>query len=151
MKRKIEKHISRSVSETHSWAKKVLDFINLNKEHYTKKGKQAAIILLDGILGSGKTEFTKGFAKSLGIKDNVLSPTFLIMKKYDNLYHLDCYRLLPKPDKALEELDLFEIINDSNNIVVFEWGDKLKLLKKYVKIKIHFDICKNSRKIQISY
>ncbi len=59
-------------------------------------------------------------AKSLRIKDTVLSPTFLIMRKYDNLYHLDCYRLLPKPDKALEELAISEIIDDSKNIVIFE-------------------------------
>jgi len=148
---KKENHISRSVAETHKWAERVLEKINKEKDHYTKKGKQAVILLLDGILGSGKTEFTKGLAKKLGIKDTVLSPTFLIMRKYNNLHHLDCYRLLPKPDKALEELAIKEILDDANNIVVFEWGNNMKLLKKYVKVKINFLIGKNLRRILIEW
>ena len=148
---KKENHISRSVKETHEWAEKVLERINTEKEHYTKKGKQAVILLLNGVLGSGKTEFTKGLAKHLGIKNTVLSPTFLIMRKYDNFYHLDCYRLLPKPDLALKELAIEEILNDSNNIVVFEWGENMKLLKNYMKVKIDFLIGKDLRRINIQW
>ena len=54
------------------------------------------IICLNGELGSGKTLFTKGFAKALGIKDNITSPTFSIIKEYAGelpLYHMDVYRL----------------------------------------------------------
>ncbi|PIT97091.1 tRNA (adenosine(37)-N6)-threonylcarbamoyltransferase complex ATPase subunit type 1 TsaE, partial [Candidatus Berkelbacteria bacterium CG10_big_fil_rev_8_21_14_0_10_41_12] len=46
-----------------------------------------------GELGSGKTRFVQGFAKGLGIRKRLTSPTFVLMKKYKNLYHLDCYRL----------------------------------------------------------
>jgi tRNA A37 threonylcarbamoyladenosine biosynthesis protein TsaE len=55
--------------------------------------------------------------------------------------------LLPKPDKALEELAIKEILDDANNIVVFEWGKSMKILNKYTKIKIGFSIGKNLRRI----
>ena len=55
------------------------------------------IILLDGDLGAGKTTFTKGLAAGLGIKRNVKSPTFTIIREYQDgripLYHMDVYRL----------------------------------------------------------
>ena len=55
------------------------------------------VICLDGELGSGKTIFVKGFAKSLGIDENITSPTFNIVKEYETgelpLYHMDVYRL----------------------------------------------------------
>ena len=54
------------------------------------------VICLEGDLGSGKTVFAKAFAKSLGIKDNITSPTFNIIKEYDGaemrLFHMDVYR-----------------------------------------------------------
>ena len=55
------------------------------------------VICLEGELGSGKTVFVKGFAKALGIEDNITSPTFNLIKEYLNgempLYHMDMYRL----------------------------------------------------------
>ena len=54
------------------------------------------VICLEGDLGSGKTLFTKAFAKANGINDNITSPTFNIIKEYSgelNLYHMDVYRL----------------------------------------------------------
>ncbi|OGD30779.1 tRNA (adenosine(37)-N6)-threonylcarbamoyltransferase complex ATPase subunit type 1 TsaE, partial [Candidatus Azambacteria bacterium RIFCSPLOWO2_01_FULL_44_84] len=60
----------------------------------------ALIIALEGHLGSGKTTFIQGLAEGMGVKENVLSPTFLILKqfflksgRYKNLYHIDAYRL----------------------------------------------------------
>jgi len=74
----------------------------------TPKKKGAFVVALKGELGAGKTSFVQGFAKGLGIKKNVLSPTFLIVKPYDLLkgrmfYHIDCYRL--KNAKELLELE----------------------------------------------
>ena len=54
------------------------------------------IICLDGDLGVGKTVFTQGFAKGLGVEDYVNSPTFTIVKEYEGrlpLYHFDVYRI----------------------------------------------------------
>ena len=56
------------------------------------------VICMEGDLGSGKTLFTKAFAKSMGISENITSPTFNIIKEYDGeegykLYHMDVYRL----------------------------------------------------------
>ena len=55
------------------------------------------ILLLDGDLGAGKTTFTKGLAEGLGIHRNIKSPTFTIIREYQQgrlpLYHMDVYRL----------------------------------------------------------
>ena len=65
------------------------------------------VITLDGDLGAGKTAFTQGFAKGLGVTRNVNSPTFTIMKVYNGrlpLYHMDVYRLEGSGDDiGLEE------------------------------------------------
>ena len=50
--------------------------------------KQARVLGLTGNLGGGKTTFMQGFAKGLGIKDKILSPTFVIMKHFGNFYHI---------------------------------------------------------------
>lgn len=86
------------------------------------------IILLQGNLGSGKTTFSQYFAKSLGIKNNLTSPTFVIMKSYDipnydfKLHHLDLYRL--EKEWELEELEILSQIQTSNDVFLIEWADK---------------------------
>jgi len=62
------------------------------------KRKRALVLALKGELGTGKTSFVQGLAKGLGVTGNILSPTFLIVRKYQlpntkHLYHIDCYRL----------------------------------------------------------
>jgi len=94
-----------------------------------KQRNRALVLALKGELGAGKTSFVQGLAKGLKIKENVLSPTFLIIKKYKilntrYLYHIDCYRL--KGPKDLVQLGWEEIIQDSNNIVAVEWADHIK-------------------------
>ena len=86
---------------------------------------------LKGELGVGKTSFVQGLAKGLGIKGNILSPTFLIIKSYKLqtknyklFYHIDCYRL--KSAKELLQLGCEEIIENPNNIVAVEWADNVK-------------------------
>ncbi len=121
--------ITTSPGQTRQLAKRTAQRINKEYSVYTKNRTQAAIIVLKGILGSGKTEFTKGLAQYFEIKENVLSPTFILMRKFkinkktsafQNLWHLDCYRLLPHPDKPLQDLNLGDILNDPQNIVVIE-------------------------------
>ena len=112
----------------------------------TKPRKKALTLGLEGDLGGGKTTFLQGFARGLGIKEKILSPTFIIMKRFANFYHIDCYRI-QKP-KDILDLGFQEIINNPRNIVAIEWADKIKPLLPKNKILIKFkQINKNSRKI----
>ena len=66
-------------------------------EETAKKAVPGTVISLDGELGTGKTVFTKGFAKGLGISEDISSPTFNILKSYHGgkmpLHHFDVYRI----------------------------------------------------------
>lgn len=108
----------------------------------------AVVLCLYGDLGGGKTTFLQGFAKGLGIKQKVLSPTFVIMKKFGNFYHIDAYRL--KNSKDAVELGLKEIFKNPENIVAIEWPEKINkiLPKNILEIKFKF-ISKNERSIEI--
>ena len=95
------------------------------------------IICLIGDLGSGKTIFTKGFANSLGIEENITSPTFNIIKEYTSgempLYHMDVYRL----DGNVEDLGIEEYYT-KEGITIIEWADMIPdyLPEKRLDIKI---------------
>ena len=83
------------------------------------------LLLLAGDLGAGKTAFAQGFARGLGVTDQVVSPTFTISRQYEGtaltLNHLDVYRL----DHLQEAIDLglSELIDDDSGVTVIEWGD----------------------------
>lgn len=112
--------------------------------------KPPIIIGLEGELGSGKTTFIQGFAKGLGIKQKILSPTFVLMKKFGNFYHIDCYRL-NKPNELLA-LGFKKILRDENGIIVIEWADKVKKIlpkKNYLRIKFKY-IDEKRRKISFT-
>lgn len=110
------------------------------------KGKiKKRILLLEGDLGSGKTTFLKGFAKGLSIKERILSPSFVIFKrfgiknkKFKNFYHFDCYRI--KDKKEVLKLGLKKILKDKKNIVAFEWPEIIERILPKNKIKIIFKI-----------
>src|SRR3989344_4353440 len=93
--------------------------------------KGARILALKGDLGTGKTTFTQGFLKGLGVKGRMSSPTFVLIKTYnlrhttyDRVYHIDAYRL--KKPKELLDLGLKEILEDPKSIALIEWAEKLK-------------------------
>ncbi len=83
-------------------------------------------ILLEGELGAGKTTFTKGFAKGLGISRVIKSPTYTLIREYTQgrlpLYHMDLYRL---EDTGAEEMGLEEYF-DSEGVCVVEWGSMVE-------------------------
>jgi len=121
----------------------------------TKPGKTAFIIGLEGDLGGGKTTFLQGFARGCGIKEKILSPTFVILKKFpisnfqfSIFYHIDCYRV-EKP-KELLDLGFKEIISNPQNIVAIEWADRLReiLPENTLILKFEF-INKSVRKIML--
>ncbi len=130
--RKEKRVITSSPRQTHEFGKMIAGQIRM-----MRPGKRAVVLGLQGELGSGKTTFVQGFTKELGIKEKVLSPTFVILKKYEipstkpetiskftSLYHIDCYRL-EKP-KELFRLGFKEIIADPQNIIIIEWADRIK-------------------------
>lgn len=107
------------------------------------------VIGLIGDLGAGKTVFTKGLAAGLGVKNNITSPTFVLMKIYPVksfryrernsaksgvisrgkpriklLVHLDAYRL--KSAQDLTAIGIDEYTNRPDAITVIEWADKIK-------------------------
>jgi tRNA threonylcarbamoyladenosine biosynthesis protein TsaE len=97
-------------------------------------------ITLSGNLGSGKTLFTKGIAKGLGVDkpEYVNSPSFVIVKEYSgrvNLYHFDLYRIDHLED--IEYLGIREYLN-GNGVTVIEWAEKMDRLLpvEYLNIKI---------------
>ena len=99
------------------------------------------LILLDGDLGAGKTTFTKGLAKSLGIPNTVKSPTFTLIREYRQgrlpLYHMDVYRL---EDGGAEDLGLDEYF-DGDGVSVVEWSQFIAdlLPTTYLRIAISRD------------
>ncbi|MEA3344419.1 MAG: tRNA (adenosine(37)-N6)-threonylcarbamoyltransferase complex ATPase subunit type 1 TsaE [Patescibacteria group bacterium] len=153
-------YITNNSAQTKKMGKMLAEEILKSKE----SKKHAFVICLKGDLGSGKTTFLQGFAKGLSIREKILSPTFVIMKKFKipkrknvhgsrfpahSLYHFDCYRI-GKPKEILE-LGFEKIISCSNNIVAIEWPEKInKLLpKNTLMLKFEF-LDENTRKITFS-
>ncbi len=97
------------------------------------------VICLNGDLGSGKTMFVKGFAKSLGINENITSPTFNIVKEYETgemkLNHMDVYRI-DDTDQSIDFQDYF----NQEAVTIIEWAeliqDKLPDERLDIDIKI---------------
>lgn len=100
------------------------------------------VVCLTGNLGTGKTAFVGGVAKSLGIRGHITSPTFTIVNEYKAaipLYHFDVYRIA-EPDEMFEIG--FEEYLYGNGIVIIEWANLIKeiLPKEIVWIEFRKDI-----------
>lgn len=111
-----------------------------------------SVVLLNGDLGVGKTTFSKGIAKALGIKKTITSPTFNICNSYKGthlfLHHIDAYRL---QDKPTTELGLDELIGATNSITVVEWSQYIPQLlvnKNSITVDIA-QVKNNTREITI--
>lgn len=115
---------------------RILTLDNINKTakemiKQTSKRTHATIIALQGDLGAGKTTIAKEISKLLGVKDNVSSPTFVIMKVYKTtdkrfkkLIHIDAYRL--NKGEELLHLGWEEMIKSSENLIIIEWPENVK-------------------------
>ena len=112
------------------------DIVNLDKldEFVGKFSERLAndkpvIIALEGDLGSGKTTFGQKLGYLLGVKEPVISPTFIIHREYKTnvpdriFHHLDLYRLNSKNE--FDELEFSSLLRDKNMVIV-EWADKFK-------------------------
>ena len=128
------KYITHSVKETKELAKELV-----------KSLKTGQVIGLSGDLGAGKTAFTQGLAKALGVKSIVNSPTFVLMKVYETkhkviktLVHIDAYRL--DESTNLEVLGISEYLADPEVLVVVEWVERIRKIMpkgtKYYNFKV---------------
>ena len=139
-------------------------------EKIAKDLKSGGVLVLYGELGSGKTTFVQGFAKGLGIKRRIISPTFIIVRTYkletqkskvksqnynsklkslERFYHIDLYRI--QNEKKIEDLGIGEIINDPNSVVAIEWGEKMGSLLPKKRWNVRFEyLDEERRKIAIN-
>lgn len=114
--------------------------------------KKGDLILVKGELGAGKSTLIKGIASGIGVKDEVKSPSFIIVNELEGddviLYHIDLYRI---EGKEIFTLGFDEFL--SNGIVVIEWADKIEnFLNGIDFIDINIEIInENERKINIVF
>ena len=107
------------------------------------------LVLLVGDLGAGKTAFTQGFARALGIDETITSPTFTLVRTYDGrvrLNHLDVYRLTSASEA--DDLGLGELLDDG--VTLIEWGDTIvsALPADYLELRFVFGDDDDERTIQ---
>ena len=120
--------------------------------------KQGTILLLNGELGSGKTQFVRFLGNHLNVLDSISSPTFLILNIYESdknfkIYHFDFYRV--NSIEELEQVGFFEILNQRKGLIIVEWANRYKdlfLNETDRTIDIYFNFIKdniNQREISI--
>lgn len=131
------KYVSKDINDTLTIAE------NFESEKFPNM-----VICLDGELGSGKTVFVKGFAKALGIDENITSPTFNIIKEYSNgempLYHMDVYRL----DEVEEDIGIKDYYN-KKGITIIEWADLIKNDLPSERLDIEFKIIDENTRVLV--
>ncbi len=97
------------------------------------------IVALTGELGAGKTCFTQGLARGLGVAGHAVSPTFALVNEYRGrvpVHHVDAYRT----SSLTELLDLgLEELFDGDGVTVVEWADKLSPLLPPRTIHVHIE------------
>ena len=131
------KFVSKDVNDTLTIAE------NLESEKF-----ENMVICLDGELGCGKTVFVKGFAKSLGIEDNITSPTFNIIKEYIDgempLYHMDVYRL----DEVEENIGVKDYFS-KGGITIIEWSELIKESLPEERLEIKFKYVDDNTRVLV--
>ena len=131
--------ISSSEDDTFALGKKIASLL-----------KKGSVIALKGPLGAGKTCFTKGIAKGLGINEEVTSPTYTIISEYESsipFYHIDAYRL--RGDDDFYAIGGEEIIY-GGGISVIEWSERIPGFIPAGAYVINFEIIDdNKRRIHI--
>ena len=131
------KFVSKDVNDTLTIAE------NIESEKF-----ENMVICLNGELGCGKTVFVKGFAKALGIDDNITSPTFNIIKEYQNgelpLYHMDVYRF----DDIEENIGISDYYN-KGGVTSIEWADLIQDKLPDERLEITFKIVDENTRVLV--
>lgn len=117
------------------------------------KGR-ASTLALYGDLGAGKTTFTQTLGEILGVGEDITSPTFVIMKRYQttndtfrSLIHIDAYRL-ENPNELLV-LGFKDWLNEEQTLIVIEWADKVESILPPAAAKLQFTLDNNERKLEL--
>lgn len=136
----MEKVVLKSLKDTEKFAKKFAKILS---------GGQ--VVLLSGDLGAGKTTFTKFVLRALGVKDEVTSPTFTIMKEYNGkkfkIYHFDMYRI-GSGDEAREfGLEDYIYSKDPSAIVFIEWSENISDILTGAFVKVNITINDNGERV----
>ena len=114
---------SRSEENTQTIAKE------LWQKYESYLGKRPIIFALEGPMGAGKTQFTKGLAKAMEIKDEIISPTYNLMFEYKSkkrdlkLKHVDSWKF--QNAKELEQLGFIKMLEENNMVISIEWADRV--------------------------
>jgi tRNA threonylcarbamoyladenosine biosynthesis protein TsaE len=131
-------------------------------ENGARPRRKAFVVALEGDLGAGKTQFAKGFAKGLGIKQTINSPTFVICRSYmipsrvpkkcrrfDKFFHIDCYRL--RSAAEAKKIGLAEILANPRHIVAIEWPQTIKKILPRDTLWINFKTTsKTTRRVTVA-
>ncbi len=122
-------YITKSLDETKELAAKI-----------AKKVSAGNVTALIGDLGTGKTVFAQGFAKAMGIKETVGSPTFKLISEYKGvkyfLYHIDCYRL--KNAQQFINIGGEDYLAPNKSVTLIEWADIIEEILPKDAIRITF-------------
>ena len=116
--------------------------------------KEDTFIALIGDLGTGKTHFTQHFARSLGVTENLKSPTFNYVLGYESgrlpLYHFDVYRLTEAEE--LYEVGYEDYLRE-NGVILMEWANLVEseLPEEYIRIELHYTEEENQREVDLCY
>jgi len=118
------------------------DVLNKASSLYSQ---QTVIIALSGELGAGKTTLTQEISHLLGVSENIISPTFVIMKRYQTnhkifttLVHIDAYRL--NSSEELNHLGFQEVSTDPHTLIILEWPEKVpECLNGHIVLKINLE------------
>jgi tRNA threonylcarbamoyladenosine biosynthesis protein TsaE len=120
---------------------------------FAEEIKNGGVVCLFGDLGAGKTTFSQAVARAIGVKENVVSPTFILVRRYEIpkdrfFWHVDLYRL--NNPGEIKVLGLEEVVNDPDNVVLIEWPEKIvdSLPRDRWEVRIN-TIGKNTRAITI--
>lgn len=103
------------------------------------------VICLEGDLGSGKTLFTKAFARSMEVEDNITSPTFNIIKEYQGemkLFHMDVYRL----NEVKDDIGIEEYFR-KRGVTIIEWADLIPDLLPKNRLDIKFKMIDENKRL----
>jgi len=137
-----EKHISGSELQTEEIAAKLAAAL-----------PRGTVICLNGELGAGKTVFSRGFARGLGITEPISSPTYTIVQEYKLaprgfLYHLDLYRIGNSVSALAFGVD--EFLNDVNSIALVEWPERIAGIVPPGAVTVNIrHVSDNQREIEI--
>lgn len=138
------------------------EFVTSNSKQTKQLGEMLAkeirggeIICLQGDLGAGKTTFTQGFLKGLGVQGPYTSPTFLIMKEYKRnaravkkIYHIDAYRVESQDMLNLGWEEMVKSAQEKkDSVVVVEWADRIKKIIPSDAVWLEFVWVDNKKRI----